>query len=254
MAKLAMIIDLDRCVGCKACVLSCQFEWDTTPYKARNWVYQIGPVGEFPDVRTTFYVGLCNHCDDPSCVKACPTHATYKNEKTGVVEIDKELCIGCGYCVEACPYHARFIHPVTKKVDKCSYCTERYFSGKEPACVQACISRARIFGDLEDPESEVHQLVYKGEAYRMETDDVKIGPNTYYIGQKENFDLIIAHYPPEKKHLEPPKAGRLWRDYIKPLILTLAGLSFTGVTIAFITRLILGEKSEEEYEEEIDEA
>ena len=91
-----MAIDLDRCVGCGACVMACKAEWGVADKHRRDWVIPIQPEGEFPDaIESTFYVGLCNHCDEPSCVSACPTGATYK-DIDGRVLVESDLCIGCG--------------------------------------------------------------------------------------------------------------------------------------------------------------
>ena len=91
--------------------MACKAEWGVADKHRRDWVIPIQPEGEFPDaIESTFYVGLCNHCDEPSCVSACPTGATYK-DIDGRVLVESDLCIGCGYCVTACPYGARYLNP-----------------------------------------------------------------------------------------------------------------------------------------------
>ena len=108
--------------------------------------------------RTEFQPGQCMQCDTPSCVAACPVDATYK-QADGLVVIDPMKCIGCGNCVTACPYGARYRDPGTRRADKCDFCEHRLKRGEEPACVVTCPTKARTFGDLNDPNSEVSRMV-----------------------------------------------------------------------------------------------
>jgi tetrathionate reductase subunit B len=123
--------------------------------------------------------------------------ATYKDPFTGIVLIDRERCIGCGACVEACPYGARYLDEEADdpRSDKCTFCAERTEAGLEPACVQTCLSRARIFGSLDDPKSEVSKYIKKG-AERLESDAVKIGPNVYYFGNSKDMHLLKSTCTP----------------------------------------------------------
>lgn len=247
MTRLAMAIDLDRCVGCGACVLACKSEWNVADGQRRNWVIPIGPEGSFPDrIESTFYVGLCNHCERPSCVAACPTGATYKDDQ-GRVLVERELCIGCGYCVSACPYGARYIHPQLEKVDKCDFCRARMEAGAErPACVQACIAGARLFGDLEERGSEIRQRVVVEGGRRLATDEVDIGPNVYYLGDEHHIRQILAHHPPDPARLQPPLPGRLWSQWLRPLMFLGIGAVFLGQAVAFCYQLFKGEPPVEE--------
>jgi tetrathionate reductase subunit B len=118
--------------------------------------------------------------------------ATWKDPFDGTVQIDKGRCLGCGACVDACPYNARYVNPALTddvsedgKADKCTYCKPRVDAGAEPACVQTCITGARIFGDLSDPNSEVSQYVKKG-AKGIEATDGNLGPNSRYYGRKKD--------------------------------------------------------------------
>jgi len=245
MARYAMVTDITKCVGCQACTVACNSEWDVPTGFARTHVHSTGVAGKFPDLISTFYVAQCNHCDHPACITPCPTGATYQAEN-GIVMVDRDLCIGCGYCVEACPYDARYINPVTKKVDKCDFCWGRIQKGLEPACVATCTAHAKFFGDLEDRESDVYKMVYEQGARRLETAEVAIGPNVYYLGKKEHVDLLLATFPPRRPRLL--RAGEVWHGYLKPLVLAAIGATFLGQAVAFFRQLYSGEDQFEDWE------
>ena len=177
--KLGLVIDLDTCVGCLACVSSCK-EWNTSghmapltdinPYGAQadgvwfNRVHTYEQAGEGCS-RTVHFPRSCLHCEQPACVTVCPTGASYKRASDGIVLIDEDKCIGCKLCSWACPYGARELDPVVGVMKKCTLCIDRIYNqnlpGEErvPACVAACPTGARHFGDLGDPQSPVSQLV-----------------------------------------------------------------------------------------------
>jgi [DsrC]-trisulfide reductase subunit O len=149
-------------------------------------------------VANTSFPVLCNHCDDPPCVRACPTKATFKVEKTGIVAMDFHRCIGCRFCMAACPYGARSFNwqdprPYIKKynadfpsrmkgvVEKCNFCGERLALGQEPACVEACKGTGAItFGDLNDPKSEVRQVL-DSEFTIQRKSNLGTKPSVFYI-------------------------------------------------------------------------
>ena len=172
--QYGMIIDLERCVGCHACAIACKAEYEVPVEFGRNWVKRLGPSKVGKELASTYYPGLCNHCAKPPCVDACPADkvdvtfkdaksgktvtqsvaATWKDPFNGTVQIDKSRCLGCGACRDACPYGARYVNPALTdevssdgKADKCTYCVPRVEAGLSPACVQTCITNARIFGD-----------------------------------------------------------------------------------------------------------
>ena len=154
--RRAMFIDVSKCYGCMACVVACAAENNVPIGVFRTWVER----HVLPSGSIVFVPKQCNHCDNPPCVKPCPTGATYKN-KDGLVLVDPEKCIGCGACIVSCPYGARYFNPLTGAADKCTFCSHRIYTGRLPACVEACPTRARVFGDLNDPNSEIRKLVDK---------------------------------------------------------------------------------------------
>ncbi len=243
MARYAMVTDLRTCVGCQACTAACNAEWDVPAGFARTQVRATSIAGTFPNLTSGVLVAQCNHCDHPPCVAACPSGASTQTE-TGIVQIDAAVCIGCGFCLEACPYDARYIHPVTKKADKCDFCQARIERGQEPACVATCTAHAKHFGDLEDRTSEVFNLVFVSGARRMETPAVAVGPNVYYTGRPENLDLVRASFPPHAP--QRTHAGEAWGRVVKPLILAAVGATFLGQAVAFFNQLWHGEQDFED--------
>ena len=143
-----------------------------------TWV-RVWEKGEYPNVEMSFLPRLCNHCDDPPCVDVCPVNATWQRED-GIVVIDQETCIGCKYCIQACPYDMRYINPLTNTADKCDFCLQRVSKGLKPACVATCIGGARIFGDLNDPDSEVSKLV-ASEPVQVLKPEFGTEPQVFYI-------------------------------------------------------------------------
>jgi Fe-S-cluster-containing dehydrogenase component len=185
--KLGLVIDLDTCVGCHACATSCK-EWnaggiagpltDEHPYGKdpsgvwfnRVHSYELAATEEkatqsAQPAMTLHFPRSCLHCETPACVTVCPTGASYKRAEDGIVLVDEDKCIGCQLCSWACPYGAREYSQVEGVMKKCTLCVDRIYnenleeSERQPACVQACPTKARHFGDLGDPESKVSKLV-----------------------------------------------------------------------------------------------
>ncbi len=152
-----MLIDLDKCIGCHTCAVACWQENNVPLGTFWSWV-KVVETGTYPDSKVSSLPRMCNHCDNPACVTVCPVKATYKRGD-GVVLVDHDICIGCGYCVQACPYDARSMDPEQHLAVKCTLCSHRVDRGLNPACVDACPAKARIFGDLKDPDSEIAKKV-----------------------------------------------------------------------------------------------
>ncbi len=158
-----MVIDLDKCTGCQACSVACKMENNVELGLFWLRVKRMGPIGKYPDdVEMFYFPNQCMHCAEPSCIKVCPTKATYKTEE-GVVLVDANRCFGCEYCIWACPYEARSVNPKTKTVEKCILCVHKLEKNEKPACAYTCTTGCRIIGDLNDPKSEISQVLKNNE-------------------------------------------------------------------------------------------
>ena len=201
-----MVIDTKRCVGCNACTVACKMA-NNVPQDV-FWTRALTdggdmmdtPAGEFPDISMRYITVSCQHCENPACAKVCPVGATYKDPETGVVRQDYDKCIGCRMCMSACPYtgvrsfnweEPRYPMdfalgdadaPKHQKhvVEKCIFCYQRLARGETPACMDLCPARARHFGDLDDPNSEVSQLT-KERSYEQLLPSEGTKPSVYYL-------------------------------------------------------------------------
>ena len=151
------VIDNRKCIGCHACSTACKSENEVPLSVSRTWVKYVER-GAYPDVRRSFQVTRCNHCENPPCVRICPVTAMYQRDD-GIVEFDPDVCIGCKACMQACPYDAIHIDPNRGTAAKCHYCAHRIDVGLEPACAVVCPTHAIIAGDLDDPTSEIAKTV-----------------------------------------------------------------------------------------------
>lgn len=151
------VIDNRKCIGCHACSTACKSENEVPLGVYRTWVKYVEQ-GVYPNTHRHFQVTRCNHCANPPCVRICPTEAMYQRDD-GIVEFDNRACIGCKACLQACPYDAIYIDPNSGTAAKCHYCAHRTDIGLEPACVVVCPEQAIIAGDMNDPSTEISQLL-----------------------------------------------------------------------------------------------
>ncbi|UCH84678.1 MAG: 4Fe-4S dicluster domain-containing protein [Candidatus Latescibacterota bacterium] len=204
-----MGIDIGKCIGCGRCVEACKEENNVPrePFFFRTWVerYRVlengetvvdspnGAINGFDDksldepvVRSFFVPKLCNHCDNPPCVQVCPVGATFKSPD-GVVLVDPSYCIGCRYCIQACPYGARFLHPETRTAEKCTFCYHRITRGLLPACVEACPTQARLFGELHKKANPLQRFLRMNKVAILKP-DLNTEPKVFYT----NFDMEVS--------------------------------------------------------------
>ncbi|MCD8315922.1 MAG: 4Fe-4S dicluster domain-containing protein [Eggerthellaceae bacterium] len=182
MSHYTLVIDLDRCIGCHACEIACKNENEVALGEYWNKVIQVGPHGTFPALEQYWLPVQCQQCENAPCTEVCPTGASYRDETTNIVLVDKEKCIGCKYCMMACPYGVRTWNSSEKAVEKCTLCGQLTSVGQDPACVAACCGSARFYGDLDDPTSDASVAIANAGADSVYTlTDVGNTPTTHYI-------------------------------------------------------------------------
>lgn len=207
----AMVVDVKKCRDdCYDCITACHRghnvpEIDNAKHEIK-WIWNEDFKHAFPTQEYEYlaerlerqpFMVLCNHCDNPPCVRVCPTQATFKRKEDGIVMMDFHRCIGCRFCMAACPYGSRSFNwfnprnyldetnpnfPTRAKgvVEKCNFCAERLAIGKIPLCVEACKEKALVFGDLDDPNSEVRKILRERFSIRRKP-GLGTGPNIFYV-------------------------------------------------------------------------
>ncbi|MBT4200694.1 4Fe-4S dicluster domain-containing protein [Desulfobacula sp.] len=204
--EFAFIVDITRCIGCGSCCVADKREYNVPDGNYRTWVeryvkgfsdkiYVDSPNGGLDGyqhhrtdidekVRDTFFVPkLCNMCKEAPCVQVCPVGATFKSPD-GFVLVDEKRCVGCAYCIQACPYSVRFIHPIKKTVEKCTWCYQRVRKGLLPACVDVCPTGARKFGSMKDETSEVYNILKGPGVLTVLRKEMGTFPALYYKGAR----------------------------------------------------------------------
>ena len=189
----AKVIDHTRCIGCHACTTACKSENVVPVSVTRTYVKHVD-VGVFPQARRAHQVTRCNQCAHAPCVTACPTAAMFKR-RDGIVDFDKEICIGCKACMAACPYDAIFINPEDHSAEKCNFCAHRIDVGLEPACVVVCPTQAILVGDMNDPDSYVAQIINR-ESVAVRRPEKETLPKLFYKGAHQaTLDPLAARRP-----------------------------------------------------------
>lgn len=181
MAKYALVVDTSKCVGCFACLVACQNQ-NELPDDCSYIRFEDKENGQFPKVKYTIAPLQCMHCVEAPCIPVCPTGASAKDQATGLTLVDKEKCMGCRRCVAACPYNARVYLKDAGIAQGCNLCLFLLEAGQEPACVATCLTKARLFGDLDNPKGDFAKLAAKAKPLRT---DLNTKPTTLYIIEAE---------------------------------------------------------------------
>lgn len=204
--RYGMAINTKRCIGCHTCSVKCKIENNVPNGIWWNQTRTVGgedmdaPSGQWPNTELYYETIQCMHCENPACTRVCPVGATFKDPETGIVRQDYDKCIGCRMCMAHCPYTgvrsfnweepqyhldvalgASGVAAHQKHtVEKCTMCYHRTSRGEQPGCVEVCLAQARVWGDLDDPESEISQLVSQGE-YKQLLPEKGTNPSVYYL-------------------------------------------------------------------------
>lgn len=200
MSRYIFVIDADRCIGCKGCVIACKMENEVALGANRNKVYDVGPMGIFPNLEMYFLPVMCQQCQNPSCVAVCPTNACHRNEEDGVIMIDQDSCIACHACEKSCPYGAMTFNKERRVMDKCNMCAPLRKNGEKPACVKNCSGNALHYGDIEDTESDVSRLLRETDSrYIHKLPDTGSNPGNYYILRNVSWQEVMPSELAERK-------------------------------------------------------
>lgn len=210
MTQLALAIDLNACIGCGACVSSCQ-EWNALKNTNGNTApndqslteisftqVQTYEIGEFHDCETLHFPKSCLHCKNPPCVPVCPTGASYKRKEDGIVLVDYDKCIGCKYCLWACPYGARDFDTGQKIVKKCTLCVDKIYDeslsleSRVPSCVSVCPTDARLFGDINEANSKISIAISEQEGYQL-MPEWGADPSSRYLSKRKNGYQLVKY-------------------------------------------------------------
>ncbi len=243
--SVAKLIDTTKCIGCKACQAACM-EWndlrDEVGHNAgvydnpadlsdQSWTVMRFSEYENPkgDLEWLIRKDGCMHCDDPGCLKACPSPGAIVQYTNGIVDFNEENCIGCGYCVTGCPFNIPRISKVDRKAYKCTLCSDRVGVGQEPACVKTCPTGAIVFGTKEDMKQHaaerIEDLKSRGFDKAGLYDPAGVGGThvMYVLHHADNPSLY--HGLPNDPHISPLVG--LWKGLAKPL--AVAGIALTAL-------------------------
>jgi Fe-S-cluster-containing dehydrogenase component len=217
--QVGFVIDQRKCIGCHACTVACKAENDVPLGSFRTWVKYVEK-GTFPSVRRHFTVLRCNHCDRAPCVEICPVNALDKRPDA-IVDLDRDLCIGCRACMQACPYDALYFHAERGVAEKCHYCAHRVEQGLEPACVIVCPTEAIVSGDVADPGSKIARLLQEAPTSRRRLDK-GTQPRVWYVdalpealvpgrpAEQATWMWSERATPPPPDAVPPPAGADVW--------------------------------------------
>ena len=262
--EVAKLIDVSRCIGCKACQAAC-LEWndlreevghnigyyDNPPdLTAKSWtVMRFSEVEEDGRLEWLIRKDGCMHCADPGCLEACPAPGAIVQYANGIVDFVEENCIGCGYCIRGCPFNIPRLSPVDQKVYKCTLCSDRVAVGQAPACAKTCPTQAIFFGTKDDmiqwANARVDELRGRGFSNAGLYDPPGVGgTHVMYVLQHADRPHLYAGLP------EDPKVSplvELWKGPVKPLGLAAIGLALIGAFFHYVTTtpIVVTEEDEE---------
>ncbi|UCB52793.1 MAG: 4Fe-4S dicluster domain-containing protein [Candidatus Zixiibacteriota bacterium] len=252
MAEKALLLDMEKCIACRACQVACK-QWNELPGEKTTFFAAAGgyqnPIGLSPStytlvkfyeveqqdkLRWLFRVHRCMQCVDPACVKACPVSpkAMTRDENTGAVHVNRERCIGCGACREYCPFTVPVIDTEAGKSTKCTFCFDRQAEGIEPACAKACPTDCQVFGDRADILKMAHhahqRLVGKGR------NPVIYGEKELGTGTKKIYVLPepLDLYPDVPKNPKVSEDLGFFHQMLKPLGALTLTASVVGMVLA----------------------
>jgi formate dehydrogenase iron-sulfur subunit len=264
---LAKLIDVSKCIGCKACQVACM-HWNDlrddigenvgvydnpVDLNAQSWTVMRFNEIEHPDGRMEWLIRKdgCMHCEEPGCLKSCPAPGAIIKYSSGIVEFISENCVGCGYCVAGCPFNIPRISAVDSKAYKCTLCADRVAVGLEPACVKTCPTGCIIFGTKEDmihvAEKRVEQLKERGYANAGLYDPPGVGgTHVMYVLEHADQPSLYNNLPKDPRI---SSAVGFWKGDFKPISLALLGLTILGALFHF---LAVGPNESSDYKDDKD--
>jgi formate dehydrogenase beta subunit len=247
---VAKFIDTSTCIGCKACEVACQ-EWNDLPVVETQ---RFGSYQTLPDLHPEFWNLIrfaerevdgtlawlmrkdnCMHCEEPGCLVACPAPGAIVQYENGIVDVNPEACIGCGYCETGCPFNVPKISPKTKKMTKCTLCVDRVGVGLEPACIKACPTGCLQFGTKEDMlelgRKRVEQLRANGHANAVLYDPPGVG-GTSVVTVLAHGDHPEWYGLPRDPHV--PRSVRFWKSVLRPLGMVAIAGTILGTFVHYL--------------------
>ncbi len=210
--KYSMLIDLNKCIGCYACQVTCKAEYDI-PFGMFRCNIETVQSGHYPDIKKFFMPRICNQCDNAPCIEVCEEKDALFKTPEGVVLINRNKCpkhVECRKCYEHCPYDAIDINPLTGKYEKCDFCYERVLKGEKPVCVQSCMGKAIIFGDIHDKKSEISRVI-KRRNVKVLNPEYGTNPLVFYL-----LNNTVSEYIPLKNY-DIPKGRSVSRIPVKQM-------------------------------------